>query len=475
MTARVYNIFGLSYGDEGKGTTVESLVKRYDAAAVIRYNGGPQAAHHVVENGHFHCFSQFGSGTLVPGVKTHLAEGMLIKPSNLLIEAKQLRRIGVSDALSRITISPNCYIVTPWHAMIGQMLEAARGDRKHGSVGMGVGQASFDRTERPDLSLVVRDLSSPSVLWTKIQEHHRQKIAVAQAILEDNPSEDVSSIFQTFLRNISPLKLLREYLEFAGKIDGALQSDEVVFDRLARGRAIVLEGAQGILLDPIIGFAPHVTKTRVIPSAANKIIGSLGDLGPVVNIGVTRSFATRHGAGPFVTAENLPHLETGEHNQQNRWQDSFRYGYFDLVTSRYSVKSSSENVSLSVTCLDRFDGQGDIKVCRSYEYSGREKEKLSRYFNWKAEGNGRAKITGIIHLPEITQTQSEERTKMLLECKPLDFFEFEGWPKARQKNTLHPNAKAFLEFLESDKGLGTPVAIASVGNKSDDKMHLLDT
>lgn len=474
MTAKVYNIFGLSYGDEGKGTTVESLVKRYDATAVIRYNGGPQAAHHVVENGHFHCFSQFGSGTLVPGVKTHLAEGMIVKPSNLLIEAEQLQRIGVSDALSRITISPSCYIVTPWHAMIGQMLEAARGNLKHGSVGMGVGQASFDRTEHPDSSLTVRDLSSPSALWTKIQEHYRQKIAVAQTIIEANPSEEVVSIFQAFLRNISPVKLFQEYLEFTGALDGAFQPDEVVFNRLAKDKAIVLEGAQEVLLDPVIGFTPHVTKTRVIPSTANRIIESLGALSSIVNIGVTRCFATRHGAGPFVTAENLPHLEAGEHNQQNRWQDSFRYGYFDLVTSRYSVKSSGEPVFLSVTCLDRFDGQDSPRVCRSYEYCGEEEDKLNHYFSCGVS-NGRVEITGIKHLPGITQKQSEERTKMLLGCKPLDFQEFEGWPQARQKGTLHPNAQAFLEFLESDKGLGIPVAIASVGNKSDNKLHLLDT
>lgn len=289
MKAKAFHVFGLGFGDEGKGSIVDSLVRKYEAVAVVRYNGGPQAAHHVVDADRIHCFSQFGSGTLTPDVKTHLSGGMLVKPQSLLVEAERLQQIGVSDALQRITISPECFLVTPLHALVGQMLEASRGMDAHGSVGMGVGQACFDRLAKPQTALQIRDLLDGTNLKSKITAHYLSKLEQATSILEENASsEEVVSIFETFLARMSSTQLLEEYQQFVGLLAGSFHSDEVILEQLSHQGTVILEGAQGVLLDPRVGFQPHVTKTAVLPSEASRVVSLLGAIESVTNIGVIR-------------------------------------------------------------------------------------------------------------------------------------------------------------------------------------------
>ena len=142
---RAIAVVGLGAGDEGKGASVDALVRRLGLRVVVRHNGGPQAAHHVVrEDGVVHCFAQFGAGTLVPGVRTHLSRFMLVEPLGLAREAAALGRIGVGSALQRGTIDVACAVVTPFHRLFGRMQELARGSARHGSCGLGVGSAYVD-------------------------------------------------------------------------------------------------------------------------------------------------------------------------------------------------------------------------------------------------------------------------------------------------------------------------------------------
>jgi len=138
-------VVGLGAGDEGKGASVDALVRRLGLGLVVRHNGGPQAAHHVVrEDGVVHRFAQFGSGTLVPGVRTHLSRFMLVEPLGLAREAAALGRIGVAAPLQRLTIDGACAVVTPFHRLFGRMQELVRGPDRHGSCGLGVGAAYVD-------------------------------------------------------------------------------------------------------------------------------------------------------------------------------------------------------------------------------------------------------------------------------------------------------------------------------------------
>lgn len=476
MAPKVFNVFGLAYGDEGKGTIVNALVKKHKAKAVVRYNGGPQAAHHVVEKNRFHCFSQFGSGTLNPGVKTHLSGNMIVKPESLLVEAERLKKIGVLDALERITISPECFLTTSMHAMIGQMLEASRGKNRYGSVGMGVGQAVLDKKLYPEKALTIQDLLDESTFREKLQEHCQEKIELAEKILENCSNDKIVKIYKWFLQNRSSETLYEEYQDFVKILKQSFLADDIVLERFSKKNSIVLEGAQGILLDPIVGFNPYVTKTQIVPKAAKETIEYLGASDSIFNIGVTRSFTTRHGAGPFITQENLPHLAVGEHNQHNRWQGSFRYGWLDLVALRYSIESSRTINALAVTCLDRFNGQKMVKVCNSYEYVGKAREELSQYFHWDKTSNGNVRIFGVKPKEDITPEQSQERTQMLFECRPLSFIDFPDWTciGLQQKKNLPKNARNFLDFLASNEGLGVPLAITSVGPTADDKMYFIN-
>ena len=477
MAAKVYHIFGLGYGDEGKGTIIDALVRKQGAVAVVRYNGGPQAAHHVVDtNGRWHCFSQFGSGTLVDGVKTHLASGMLVKPSNLLAEASWLQAIGVPNPLKRITISPECFLATPLHAMIGQMLEASRGQDGHGSVGMGVGQAAFDRANWPKKALKVRDLmGAESALLAKLDNHFQEKYEQAQTILEQASNVEVVEIYNNFKKRLSVAQMSAEYREFVTLFDRAFVADEIALPHLASQGAVVLEGAQGILLDPGIGFAPFVTKTRVLPDGARYALELLNVTDSVVNIGVSRAFATRHGAGPLVTEQRLPYLTGGEHNQYNRWQGDFRYGWLDLVALRYSLSSVDSVNYLAVTCLDRLNDQA-APICTSYQYCGEVTEALSDYFEWDKLPDSRVRIRNIKPSNSLDTQQLQQRTAMLLKCQPLYGLEPFGWQTGQgiRRGNSSDNALKLIEYLQSREVLDTPVAITSIGPTADGKHFLLD-
>ncbi|KAF0249156.1 MAG: adenylosuccinate synthase [bacterium] len=126
MTKQAFIVVGLGYGDEGKGTTTDYLTRKYQAHTVIRFNGGSQAAHHVVtSSGITHCFAQFGSGTLVSGVRSYLSSYMAVDPLALLVENQALQEKGVQDGLSRIIIDENCLVITPFHKIINQMQEVS--------------------------------------------------------------------------------------------------------------------------------------------------------------------------------------------------------------------------------------------------------------------------------------------------------------------------------------------------------------
>ena len=145
-------VAGLGFGDEGKGTTVDWLVRRHESALVVRYNGGAQAAHNVVlPDGRHHTFSQFGSGTLA-GAETFLSRYMLVNPSAMLNEAAGLAGLGVVDPLSRVHVDEDALITTPFHIAANRAREQARGDGRHGSCGMGIRETILFPLVKPERS-----------------------------------------------------------------------------------------------------------------------------------------------------------------------------------------------------------------------------------------------------------------------------------------------------------------------------------
>ena len=135
-------VFGLGFGDEGKGSIVDALVRRQGFRTVVRFNGGPQAAHHVVlPDGRWHCFAQFCSGMLSPRTQSWLSEFMLVDPLALQKEELALRKLGVQNAFQRLYIDAACVVVTPFHKHLNRLQECLRDQTRHGSCGLGVGWA----------------------------------------------------------------------------------------------------------------------------------------------------------------------------------------------------------------------------------------------------------------------------------------------------------------------------------------------
>ena len=145
-------VVDLGFGDAGKGAITDYLARTTSAHTVVRFNGGAQARHNVVApDGKHHAFSQFGSATLVPGVRTHLSRHMVLNPLAMLVEERYLRALGVEDAFARTAISAEALVITPFQRAANRLRELARslpagkaGERRHGSCGMGIGETVSD-------------------------------------------------------------------------------------------------------------------------------------------------------------------------------------------------------------------------------------------------------------------------------------------------------------------------------------------
>ncbi|HSD12859.1 MAG TPA: adenylosuccinate synthetase, partial [Patescibacteria group bacterium] len=170
----------LGFGDAGKGSIVDYLARTLRAHAVIRFNGGSQAAHNVVApDGRHHTFSQFGSATFVDGVRTHLSRHMIVNPPAMLVEAEILRKKGVVDAFARTTISAEALVITPYQRAANRLREIARSDGRHGSCGHGIGETAADALTVGRSVVRAGDFREPEVLRRKLrwlQAHKRQQL-----------------------------------------------------------------------------------------------------------------------------------------------------------------------------------------------------------------------------------------------------------------------------------------------------------
>ena len=146
MEQKAILITDLGFGDAGKGGLVDHLTRVTGAHTVVRYNGGAQAGHNVITpDGRHHTFAQFGSGSLVPGTRTYVSRFMLLDPLAMLAEERALQGLGVRDALARTAIDRRALITTPFHVAANRIKEVARGDARHGSCGMGIGETMADQ------------------------------------------------------------------------------------------------------------------------------------------------------------------------------------------------------------------------------------------------------------------------------------------------------------------------------------------
>ena len=359
-------VVDLGYGDAGKGGIVAALCARGASeggardgrrvSAVVRFNGGAQAAHHVLSSsGEPHAFAQFGSGTFTRGTRTFLSRHMLLNPLALVAEAEHLARFGIPDPLSLIAVDRDALLTTPYHQAANRARERARGAARHGSCGMGIGETARYALQHPAAAPRAGDMTSPRTLERKL------------TLLRDRLAADLAEPCES-ARTPSPppADIAGVYRDVAARVtlagDGYLRG-------LLRDGPVVFEGAQGVLLDEWRGFHPYTTWSTTTFENAERLLAEAGAPGAALRLGVTRTYQTRHGPGPFPT-EDAALRVTEPHNTAGSWQGPFRSGHLDAVTLRYATEVTGGVDAIALTHLDTARRHPELKLCHGYEISG---------------------------------------------------------------------------------------------------------
>ncbi|MFV0458097.1 MAG: adenylosuccinate synthetase [Actinomycetales bacterium] len=353
-------VVGLGFGDEGKGATVDWLAdsrraQGRPAALAVRFNGGAQAAHNVVTpDGREHTFSQFASATFC-GVPTHLTRDVLVEPMMLAAEARALSGLGVDDPLELVTLDPDALVTTPIQVAANRAREDRRGDRRHGSCGKGIGETRwYDEasTRRLAAGQYWGNLAAPGDVTgtaVRVRDCRDRRRLIAQLDAMARCYAPLLAGTEHGHRSVGELADLLS--DFGAGV--RLGSDARIAAALTRG-PVLFEGAQGVLLDEWRGFHPHTTWSVTEPSAARRLLARFS-VRPTV-IGVTRTYHTRHGAGPLPsqTQAELPE----RHNGTGRYQGAWRVGHLDLVLLRYAARACGPIDRIAITHLDA-DPAGD--------------------------------------------------------------------------------------------------------------------
>ena len=339
-------IVGLGLGDEGKGITTDFLSRKTGQAIVVRYSGGPQAGHTVV-NGEFkHTFSNFGSGT-ARGLPTYWSEYCTFYPPNALNEYDILIDKGIQPSLY---VNPLAKLTTYWDVAWGRLRERIY---NHGSCGIGVG-ATMMRHEQTPHKLFVIDLKHGLILHSKLYEIGRYYEAKLKELKLDETMEEyyhlqVSAEMRRFFNS-----LMSDFIRHT------LHRKLLPNDFLQTYPNLIFEGSQGVLLDMDHGVYPNVTYANTTSKNAIQIIKSLKRRCETEIVYVTRCYLTRHGNGwtPLIIGGVDLINNEDECNKQNEWQGSFNVYELDYGLLRYALdvdEAYSYGIpkNLVVTCLDQ--------------------------------------------------------------------------------------------------------------------------
>ena len=376
MTAqRVVSLHGLGFGDCGKGLVTDCLTQRLEAHTVVRFNGGAQAGHNVVlADGRHHTFSQFGAGSFNDSVVTVLAAPVVVHPTALLVEAQVLQGKGVADALARLRIDARCRLTTLFHQAAGRLREWRRGSQPHGSCGAGFGETVRQALQRPAETLRFADLADPRLAMQKL-EATRQALAAEFADLDARQLDAAHAIELACLHDAT---LSRRWFERAGELLHAvpLRREPPLAERLQRNGTVIFEGAQGVLLDEWRGFHPHTTWSSTGVDAVEALLAECAPSPSRLereHYGVSRSYLTRHGAGPLPTEDAALDAITEPHNGSDGWQGAFRRGHADAVLLAYAAELIGRLDGVFLTHLDALQATVPLRWCRAYE-DGRDAE-----------------------------------------------------------------------------------------------------
>lgn len=358
MEKTVKIIVGANYGDEGKGNVTNAMVRKLGPSStlVVRYNGGAQAAHRVVHKGLSHVFGHIGSGAL-QGADTYLTKDFIFNPYLLMKELKVLRDMGLNP---KVFAHPDCRITTPYDVLYNQYIERQRGIHgRHGSCGVGI-KATIDRTEHCKLHLrgMVPTPYRLSDRLAEIRQWYCDKIGYEKAPVE-------------FTMNTSDhIKLDAEFM--LDMHDAATSVGMIESSILNCYDNIVFEGAQGLGLSMNnTAEMPHLTPSMPGSEWPLTLLKSMPFKSKIEVIYVSRTYATRHGAGRLmyeVHDKSALGPDVKDTNPTNEFQGSMRYGKLDVMGLLSRMEKDSAAVytknlditrSLALTCCDQLDSQLD--------------------------------------------------------------------------------------------------------------------
>lgn len=352
----------LSFGDAGKGTTVEYLTASSESAAVIRFNGGSQAEHNIVTpDGRHHTFSQFGAASFLPDVPTHLSIDMLVNPINMFLEADHLVDVGVTDIWERLSVDQFARIVTPYHQAGNRLRELVRAEGRHGSTGQGVSEAVISSMAYPELTILAGELGEHDIV-ERLEAQRLRALAQMAAISAPTDTPDWEALNDPTLSRL----YAEEYAEWLDRV--MLVGPDYLAELAKRYEHLVFEAAQGVLLDEKRGFHPHTTWSNTTPDNARRQLQDIAFKGSVETLGIVRSYTTRHGFGPFVTEDsNLDGPLAEYFNGTGPWQGHFRIGHFDPLAHRYALSAIGGVDGLVITGLDRTANLPEWRYASGYQ------------------------------------------------------------------------------------------------------------
>uniref|UniRef100_E5F135 Adenylosuccinate synthetase n=1 Tax=Borrelia persica TaxID=44448 RepID=E5F135_9SPIR len=409
----IYAVVGTQWGDEGKGKIIDFLSSKIDY--VVRFNGGNNAGHTIVANDKKFIFNLLPSGVL-QGAKCILGPSVVINPSILIKELELLKNNNIK---TEIFISDKAHIIMPYHIKFDELSEQRKGIHKIGTTKKGIGPCYADKINRIGIRTI--DLLNIEIFAKKLKTNLEEKNEIIKKIYNDKPFE-----YEEVLNEY------KQYIEiFKSKVTNI---ETIIHNAINSEKNILIEGAQGTMLDIEHGTFPFVTSSNTLITAATGC--GIPILKIKHKIGIVKAFSSRVGEGPFVT-EIFDHIgdEIREKGQEygSTTKRPRRIGWLDLLTIKKAIALNELN-HLALTKLDILNNIEYLKICTAYEFQG----KIYDYIPASCE--------------------------ILEKVKPV-YKVFKGF-KEDIKNINHYDelpieAREYIEFIE--KEVGTQISILSIG------------
>ena len=427
MSARNVVVIGTQWGDEGKGKIVDWLTDRVQG--VVRFQGGHNAGHTLVIGGKKTVLHLIPSGILRGNVDCFIGNGVVVSPQALVEEMDELESAGVRGVVARLCVSEACPLILPYHVALDQAREAAKGEKRIGTTGRGIGPAYEDKVARRAIRL--QDLLNPVRFARKLEELLEFHNFVLERYYRQPPVDFARTRDQT-------LALAPRLAPLVADVPRAL------YHANRAGKNLLFEGAQGSLLDIYHGTYPFVTSSNCVAGAAAAGAG-IGPHHLHYVLGITKAYTTRVGGGPFPTE-----LSDGVGERLRQRGQEFgattgrprRTGWFDAAALKRSIQLNGVS-GLCITKLDVLDGVEAVKICVGYELEGA--------------------------ISEILPVGAEE----LERCEPV-YEELPGWMESTVGIKAHAALpKAARDYLKRIEALcGVPIDLISTGPERDETIVL---